>query len=146
MSSIYDSYPLDEKIPGFFNGHNSRREMEDANREATARFLEEMSRQDKAKKQRVQAGLPALKRLLEVAPGHHGQAKHVRRFLLSLYNSFEWPLDMRRLRGLDSDLQQAVLDVIELDWCGREIHTYIKNGDERFRQFWEQETPVIEDD
>ena len=146
MSSIYDSYPLDQKILGFFNGYDSRREMEEANREATERFMEDMFRQDIVKKQRVKAGVPALQRLLEVAPGHHGQAQHIRRFLLSLYNGFEWPMDMRRLRGLDTDLQQAVLAVIELDWCGREIHTYIKDGDDVFQKFWEMESPVIEDD
>lgn len=145
MSSMFDKFPLDQEIPGFFNGFDSRREMEEANREATDRLLKEMSRQEKARKQRVQAGLPALQRLLEVAPGHHGQAKHIRRFLLSLYNGFEWPLDMRRLRGLDTDLQQAVLAVIQLDWCGREIHSYIDEGDELFQRFWELESPIMEE-
>lgn len=52
MSSMFDKFPLDQEIPGFFNGFDSRREMEEANREATDRLLEEMSRQDKARKQR----------------------------------------------------------------------------------------------
>ena len=52
---------------------------------------------------------------------------------------------MRRLRGLDTDLQQAVLAVIELDWCGREIHSYIDDGDELFQRFWELESPIMED-
>jgi hypothetical protein len=50
---------------------------------------------------------------------------------------------MRRLRVLDPDLQQAVLAVIELDWCGSEIHTHLHGGDEIFQDFWERETPRI---
>lgn len=125
MSSIFDSYPLDKKISGFFNGYDSRREMEQANREATEQIVEEIFRADKRKTERVRAGVPALNRLVDVARGDHGQARHIRRFLLGLYNGFEWPLDMRRLRALDVDLQQAALDVIQLDWCGREVHTYL---------------------
>lgn len=146
MSSIYDSYPLDKRIPGFFNGFDTRREMEEANENATERLLADMKQSFNRRIESAKTGVPALKRLVSIAQGDHGQAKHIRRFLLALYNGFEWPLDMRRLRCLDPDLQQAVLAVIQLDWCGREIHTYLEGGDELFHKFWQLETPVMEDD
>lgn len=146
MSSMFDKFPPDQKIPGFLNGFDTRRQMEEANHDATERLVAEMCRQDKQREERIREGLPALQRLAKIAQGDHGQARHCRRILLALFNGFEWPLDMRRLRALDADLQQAAVAVIELDWCGKEVHTYIDGGDEMFQQFWKLETPVIEDE
>ena len=53
-------------------------------------------------------------RLLEVALQCSGQARSVRRVLLACYNAPEWPLDLSELRGLDPDLRQAALAMIEL--------------------------------
>src|SRR5690554_5873877 len=106
-------------------------------------FIHQLTHHESLRVRRIQQGVPALQRLIEVAQGDTHQSAHCRRFLLSLYNSFEWPFDMRRLRVLDPDLQQAVLAVIELDWCGSEIHTHLHGGDEIFQDFWERETPPL---
>ena len=49
-------------------------------------------------------GIPALKRLLPIAQGHSGQCKSVARFLLSLYNGYRFPLDLRELRRIDAPI------------------------------------------
>lgn len=85
-------------------------------------------------------GIPALHRLIGIAEGDHGQAHHVRRFLLGLYNSEQWPFELNRLRVLDPGIQADALSVIALDWCGSEVHKYLDNGDDRFSAYWERET------
>jgi len=47
---------------------------------------------------------------------------------------------LNRLRALDTELQQAALQVLALDWNGREVHTYVPGGDELFQFWWEQES------
>ena len=76
----------------------------------------------------------------EVAQGDSGQCRHVRRFLLGLYNSHKWPFELIRLRNLDSNLLDDCLAVLELDARGgNEVHTYIKNGDELWKSWWAME-------
>lgn len=108
---------------------------------ALASLLADIERGVELCAQRVVVGVPALQRLVGVAERDTGQARSVRRLLLALYNAFEWPLDMRALRALDHELQMDALDVIQLDWCGAEIHTYLAEGDEIFKRLWEAETP-----
>ncbi|NVD34352.1 DUF7673 family protein [Marinobacter lutaoensis] len=108
-------------------------------------FIHQLNHQESLRARRIQQGVPALQRLIDVAQGDTHQSAHCRRILLGLYNGFEWPLDLRRLRVLDPDLQRAALAVIELDWVGHEIHTYLHDGDEIFQQFWERETPRLQE-
>lgn len=111
------------------------------NREEIMRKLaSDLEAEKQIRSARKSKGIPALMRLAEVANGGSGQCRQVRLVLLGLYNGASWPLDLTGLRGLDADLQKAVLDVIELDWCGHEIHTYIENGEAMFQDWWERET------
>lgn len=87
-----------------------------------------------------QKGPEALVRLCKVAQGDSGQCRHVRRFLLGLYNSHKWPFELFRLRNLDSNLLDDCLAVLELDARGgNEVHTYIKNGDDLWKSWWAME-------
>ncbi|PWV69017.1 hypothetical protein [Halomonas sp. A11-A] len=87
-----------------------------------------------------QQGLSSLEHLICVAQGHSGQSHHLRRLLLALYNGDSWPFEMQRLRGLDEDLQEAALAVIQMaTYSGHEIHTFIEGGDALLKRFWEIE-------
>lgn len=89
----------------------------------------------------IKRGLPALKRLAEVAQGNTHQPQHCRRILLAVYNGSAWPLDLTRLRVLDRDLQRAAMIVIE--WsadCDQELHEYLEDGNRLMQRFWEIET------
>lgn len=101
-----------------------------------ARMAEAQAKREAIKKQ----GPEALLRLYKVAQGDSGQCRHVRRFLLGLYNSHKWPFELIRLRNLDSNLLDDCLAVLELDARGgNEVHTYIKNGDELWKSWWAME-------
>jgi len=104
------------------------------------RFLFLLEQEEKRRQQREDEGLPALTILLDDAQSGGGQARHIRRFLLGLYNASHWPFELNRLRALDTELQQAALQVLALDWNGREVHTYVPGGDELFQSWWEWET------
>nr|WP_273422777.1 hypothetical protein [Halomonas sp.] len=41
---------------------------------------------------------------------------------------------------MDTELQQAALQVLALDWNGREVHTYVPGGDQLFQSWWERES------
>ncbi len=99
-------------------------------------FLLLLEQEEKRRQQREESGLPALKRLINATHSGGGQARDIRRFLLGLYNASHWPFDLDRLRTLDADLQQAALEVLALDWNGREVHTYVSGGDELFHSWW----------
>lgn len=102
-------------------------------------FLFLLEQEEKRRQQREDAGLPALTTLIDAAHSGGGQARHIRRLLLGLYNSSHWPFELNRLRALDTELQQAALQVLALDWNGREVHTYVPGGDELFQAWWERE-------
>lgn len=85
-------------------------------------------------------GVPALHRLVVVANRNSGQSRHIRRFLLGLYNAPEWPVELNRLRALDSSLQADVLAVLRMDMTARqEVHHYVEDGNHVFLEWWEQE-------
>lgn len=103
-------------------------------------FLDLLEQEEKLRQQREGSGPPALKRLIDAAQNGGSQARHIRRFLLGLYNASHWPFELNRLRALDTELQQAALQVLALDWNGREVHTYLPHGDELFQSWWEWES------
>lgn len=91
-------------------------------------------------------GIPALVRLVHVAQGRSGQCHHVRRFLLGLYNSYDWPFELVRLRALDEELQEDCLRVLRMDLQPRqEIHLFLNGGTEIFQEFWEIESATGEE-
>lgn len=78
-------------------------------------------------------GLPALRRLVEVAQQDSGQSRVCARFLLGLYNGRHWHFDMAELRLLDQSLHDDCLAVLRLDQRpAREVHQYIPNGHQVF--------------
>ena len=79
-------------------------------------FLFLLEQEEKRRQQREDAGLPALTILIDAAHSGGGQARHIRRFLLGLYKASRWPFELNRLRALDTELQQAALQVLALDW------------------------------
>ncbi len=89
-----------------------------------------------AKKAAIQAGIPALHRLVEIADRDSGQALRVRCVLLSLYSSYRFPFPLVTLRSLDKEILDDCLAVINLDASVRakEINEYIDNG----RAIWER--------
>ncbi|MCC5902713.1 MAG: hypothetical protein JJT87_12415 [Halomonas sp.] len=81
-----------------------------------------------------------LKRLAAVAEGHSDQSHHCRRILLAIYNSYDWPLELNRLRALDDELVEAALAVIAWStYSELEIHEYLDDGDLMMKRYWDRE-------
>lgn len=105
------------------------------NTPAVDAFFAQMAALETEREAALKAGLPALKRLAEIAKRDTGQAVTVRRLLLGLYNGSRWPFDLVTLRGLDRDLFEDCLNVVRLDARAtlREIHQYFTDGGALFR-------------
>jgi len=89
----------------------------------------------------VDHGIPALLKLINVAQGYSGQSHHLRRLLLGVYNGYEWPFELQRLRALDRDLQVDSLLVVALaTFSPYEVHTLVKDGDSVMKAFWLRES------
>lgn len=109
-------------------------------------FHERLERLSKERAESEAIGVPALERLVRIARCGSGQSRHIRRFLLSLFNGEHWPLDLTRLRALDADLQADCLAVLRMDMNPRcEVHERISNGTEIFLDFWEIERSDSDD-
>ncbi len=100
-------------------------------------FLLLLEKEEKRRQQREDAGLPALTILIDAAHSGGGQARHILRFLLGPYNASHWLFELNWLRPLDTELQQAALQVLALNWNGQEIHTHVPGGDQLV-QSWRQ--------
>jgi len=76
---------------------------------------------------KTMSGIQALQRLIDVAQKDSGQPDILRLFLLSLYNGTAFPLAPYRLRNLDMNLREDVLEVMRLDLIDfpAEIHRII---------------------
>ena len=88
--------------------------------------------------------IPALKRLITVARRDTGQSSIVGRFLLGLYNGYDYPFNLNELRGLDENLFQDCIEVLIMNTealC--EIHEYILDGDSIFRDLSKQYPPEM---
>lgn len=110
--------------------------LRERNREALAAMI---AAEDEAEQKRQTLDLEgsnAWERLAVVAQKDSGQSHHCRRVLLSVYNSYAWPLDLTRLRVLDRDLQQAALTVIEWSlYASDEPHEYTPGGNKLMQRF-----------
>jgi hypothetical protein len=93
----------------------------------------------------TEAGLPALKRLIEFADNDYDDAKadQVRRLLLSLYNGYRFPFHFRNLRFLDKEILGDCLSVIKFDAFvkTKEVHEYFPDG-EKIWERWAKETEL----
>ena len=78
----------------------------------------------------VQAsGLPALRRLVDIARRETGQSRVVAGFLLALYNGHDYPFTLTDLRALDQEIHSDCMAVLIMDWSPeREVHELIENG------------------
>jgi len=83
-----------------------------------------------------------LERLVEVARGCTGQCRHIRRFLLGLYNAEEWPFELNRLRAIDHSLQLDCLAVLHFMTMRAVsgVEGYIPDGDRVLKGFWSRES------
>jgi len=86
-------------------------------------------------RQLIDAGKPALARLMKVAEGvNSGQQRYIVDFLLGLYNGPRFPFDLTNLRAIDATLRSDCFTVLAMDAgaCQQEVHRYFDNGGERF--------------
>lgn len=78
-----------------------------------------------------EAGIAALKRLLDVAQRDTNQSGVVALFLLGLYNGHDFKFDMTELRRLDHNLFDDCLTLLRMDNNPeKEVHQYFDNGQE----------------
>lgn len=112
-------------------------ELEESARQAAQQQYEEQRERALREREESEAeGVPALRRLVEVAQGDTDQPRHVRRFLLSLYNGKAWPLDPTELRALSLDLQADCRAVLRMDMTPRcEIQRWIEDGESLWERF-----------
>lgn len=74
-------------------------------------------------------GLPALRRLLDVAQNDTGQSRICGRFLLGMYNGSAYPFNLIDLRCLDDALWQDCIAVLSMGQRpNEEVHHLIENG------------------
>lgn len=105
---------------------------------AAAYFAELAEKRVRWERERVEfqaAGVEALQRLLEIAQGNSGQCRHVAAFLLSLYNSTRFKMDLTDFRCLDREIFDDCIAVLRMDYQPQqEVHCYFKDGG----RIWEQ--------
>ncbi|WP_341785358.1 DUF7673 family protein [Pseudomonas nitroreducens] len=92
-------------------------------------ILTELRRYEEQLPEVREAGIAALKRLLEVARRDTGQSSVVALFLLGLYNGRDFKFDMTELRRLDNSLFEDCLTLLRMDHNPeQEVHQYVENG------------------
>lgn len=109
----------------------ARRRLEGELRKATtlSSLAGMIESQEAEKVQAEEAGMPALRRLLQVAGSDTGQARICGLFLLSLYDGARYPFNLRDMRGLDKSLHDDCLAVLQLDHAPDvEIHERVGDG------------------
>ncbi|MGO9267296.1 MAG: hypothetical protein ACLQBA_20870 [Candidatus Binataceae bacterium] len=78
---------------------------------------------------------------IETAIGENptsGQAGRLIRFIVGLYNGYDYPFDLTELRGLDTRMANACLDYLNYDRLGkREVHRHLTGGEQRLHQWLE---------
>lgn len=84
---------------------------------------------------RSRAGLERITRAIRTHPGT-GQVRRLVAFVAGCYNGVDFPFDLSELRGLDRDLSDACLDVLNFDRLGRrEIHKLLPGGEDELHQW-----------
>lgn len=65
-----------------------------------------------------------------------GQAGRLVRFLLGVYNGYDYPFDLTDLRALDTRLSNACLDYLNFDRLGiKEVHQFLSGGDTELHEW-----------
>ena len=99
------------------------------------RGLQEAAKLELRRTRAEDAGIPALKRIIDLAPGTSGQSRICANFLLSLNDCSVFNFKLIELRNLDMHLWEDCMLVLKLDQSPRaEIHCMIENG----RSIWEE--------
>jgi hypothetical protein len=72
-------------------------------------------------------GVESLARLIAIGNRDSGQCRHVRAFLIGLYNGQVFPFDMTCMRAVDSAIANDMLAVLAMDvhTCTVEVHQRI---------------------
>lgn len=92
-------------------------------------LLEQRKRRDAAHAE----GVPALRRLLEIARCDTGQSRRVAAFLLGLYNGTRFPFDLTDLRSVDAQIFEDCMLVLRMDSAPmQEVHRYFQDGSRLF--------------
>jgi hypothetical protein len=73
-------------------------------------------------------GAIALARLIRIGKGDSGQTRHVRRFLIGLYNGQTFPFDLTDLRCVDRAIQEDALAVLAMDIDGPSVEIHCRPG------------------
>lgn len=98
-------------------------------------FYAQLQAQEKRLHAERAEGVPALRRLLNVARGHTGQSRVIAHFLLGLYNGTRFKFDLTDFRLLDQELFDDCVAVLRMDSRPeREVHQYFVDGG----KIWEQ--------
>lgn len=112
------------------------------NTDEVSRFIQQMAEHESERTVLIDAGVPALHRLVEVANRDTGQSETIRAFLLGLYNGYNFPFNLVSLRSIDKALFDDCIAVLALDARAtvKEIHLYIKyphsdSGSELFKKW-----------
>jgi hypothetical protein len=120
-------------------------QVESARQAAQQQYKEQLERSERERAEAEAAGVPALRRLVDVAQGDTDQPRHVRRFLLGLYSGTAWPFDLQELRCLSMDLQADCLAVLRMDLQPRcEVQRWIQDGEALWRWMANVESGEVE--
>lgn len=111
-----------------------------AQNDSQAELIRIVAEQRARQGQNHKLGVPALKRLMDVALRDTGQSSVCGRFLLGLYNGQFYRFDLTELRRLDQALLEDCLTVLRMDaQPSAEIHCLLDGGDDlfhRLRMLW----------
>lgn len=98
-------------------------------RRAFSAALEEQERASRERPAIRDAGVEALKRLVNIAQGHSGQCRYVAAFLLGLYNGNRFKFDLTEFRALDRAIFNDCMAVLLMDYeLEKEVHCYFDEG------------------
>ena len=107
-------------------------------------LLKQMAELRRRRTDAHEAGIPALRRLFQVAKRDTGQSRRIAKFLLGLYNGTRFPFDLTDFRGLDAELFDDCLTVLKMDFQPmQEVHCYFERGGELFEKL--REAHAVED-
>lgn len=81
-----------------------------------------------SREQLEEHGTAALARLICIGKGDSGQTRHVRRFLIGLYNGSTFPFDLTDLRCVDRAIQDDALAVLAMDIDGPSVEIHCRAG------------------
>ena len=103
-------------------------------------FWVKIAKQQAASDEAREAGIPALKRLFELAETRDsGQIKIIAAVLAACYNGHRFRVNLQDFRALDAAILDDVLAVIRMDSTPEmEVYEYFEHGGERFENMFKK--------